>query len=285
MRTKRRTQADMQIDAHQHFWRLARGDYDWPTPNLTPIYRDFGPDDLSPLLREVGIDGTILVQATPTLEETLFLIETARQNPMVRGVVGWIDFDAGSAARTIARLADEAPLKGLRAMMQGMADDSWILSKELAPRFEAMATGGLVLDALVRPHQLPALAKFAYKNADLSIVLNHAGKPQVGYGMSQHWRDDIARLAANRNVVCKLSGLWTEAAGAIQDGNIHPYVDHILSEFGVSRLLWGSDWPVIRLAGDYVDWHTQCRTLLRHLSQPDQSAIFGGNAKRIYAID
>ena len=82
------------MDAHQHFWRLDRGDYGWLTPALGPIHRDFGPGDLAPVLARHGIGRTILVQAAPTAAETHWLLDLARDTPFVAGVVGWTDFDA-----------------------------------------------------------------------------------------------------------------------------------------------------------------------------------------------
>ncbi len=95
----------MRIDAHHHFWRLARGDYDWLTPALAPIWRDFTPADLAPLLARAGVDATVLVQAAPTKAETAFLIDLAARTPFVAGVVGWVDFEAPDAADQVATLA------------------------------------------------------------------------------------------------------------------------------------------------------------------------------------
>ena len=126
------------IDAHQHFWHVARGDYGWLTPALPAIHRDFMPDDLSPLLARHGITGTILVQAAPTVAETRFLLDVAHDTPFVNGVVGWVDFEAADAPDTIAALAADPLLVGLRPMVQDIADDDWLIRPGLSPAFEAM---------------------------------------------------------------------------------------------------------------------------------------------------
>ncbi len=144
----------MIIDAHQHFWQLARGDYGWLTPELVPLYRDFMPDDLASLLSHNNIDGTILVQAAPTIAETKFLLEIADATPFVLGVVGWIDFSAPTAVKDIARLAQHPKLVGLRPMIQDIADDDWMLQADLTPAFEAMIDADLTFDALVLPRHL-----------------------------------------------------------------------------------------------------------------------------------
>ncbi|MBV9044922.1 MAG: amidohydrolase family protein, partial [Alphaproteobacteria bacterium] len=146
----------MRIDAHQHFWRVARGDYGWLVPAEHPkIARDFLPPDMAPLLTAAKIAKTILVQAAPTETETRFLLELAAETPFVAGVVGWVDFDAPDAASRIARLSAHKKLVGLRPMMQDMPDDEWMLRKELAKPLDAMQRGGLRFDALVKPRHLP----------------------------------------------------------------------------------------------------------------------------------
>ena len=144
----------MIIDAHQHFWQPARGDYGWLKPDLTTLYRDFMPDDLKPVLHRNQVAGTILVQAAPTMAETEFLLRLADETPFVLGVVGWVDFSAPSAAEDIARLAAHSKLVGLRPMIQDIPDDDWMLRADLTPAFEAMIAQDLTFDALVLPRHL-----------------------------------------------------------------------------------------------------------------------------------
>ena len=203
----------VRIDAHHHFWQLARGDYGWLTPALAPIYRDFCPGDLAPLLQASGIDGTILVQAAPTFAETLYLLELAGPVPFVAGVVGWIDFDAADAAQTVARVAAEHPLLvGLRPMLHDIADDDWLLRPNLAAVFDAMAEHGLVFDALARPQHLPRVQKMCERHPNLTVVVDHIAKPLIRDKRLDPWRADLAAVARCANAVCKASGIATEAA-------------------------------------------------------------------------
>ncbi len=170
------------IDAHQHFWRIARGDYGWLTPALAAIYRDFGPADLAPILARHGIDATILVQAAPTVAETRFLLDLAGETPFVAGVVGWAPFAAADAADRIARLAEEPKLVGLRPMVQDEADDDWLIRPALGPAFDAMIAHGLVFDALVLPRHLPRLLRVLERHPDLVVVVDHGAKPRIRDG-------------------------------------------------------------------------------------------------------
>jgi L-fuconolactonase len=272
----------MRIDAHHHLWTLARGDYGWLTPALAPIYRDFGLADLAPHLAAAGIEGTILVQAAATEAETMFLLDIAESSDVVRGVVGWTDFDAADAAARIDALAARSLLVGLRPMVQDIADDDWLLGPALAPLLTAMARNGLVFDALVLPRHLPRLLQIVGRHPDLAFVLDHCGKPRLATGEIATWQRDIALLAQHPNIVCKVSGLVTEAALDWKIADLRQAVDHVVACFGPQRLLWGSDWPVVDLAGGYAGWFAAAETLLADLSPREKAAIFGGNAARIY---
>ena len=272
----------MRIDAHHHLWTLARGDYGWLTPDLAPIYRDFQLSDLAPHLSAVGIEGTILVQAAPTEAETMFLLDIAENAELVRGVVGWTDFDAADGVARIDALAARNLLVGLRPMVQDIGDDDWLLGPALAPLLAAMARNGLVFDALVLPRHLPKLLRVIGSHPDLEFVLDHCGKPRLATGEIAIWQRDIALLAEHPNIVCKLSGLVTEAAPDWQIADLRQAVDHVLACFGPQRMLWGSDWPVVNLAGGYAKWFAAAETLLADLSSDEKADIFGGNAARIY---
>jgi L-fuconolactonase len=274
------------IDAHQHFWRLARGDYGWLTPALAPIHRDFLPADLAPILAGHGIARTIVVQAAPTVAETRFLLDIARAAPFVAGVVGWVDFAARDAPDVIDRLAADPLLVGLRPMVQDIADDDWLAAPALAPAFDAMVTHRLVFDALVLPRHLPRLAKVVTRHPALAVVIDHAAKPSIRDGARglDPWRGALADLAAAPSVACKLSGLVTEAAPDWNVDTLRPFIAHVLDAFSPSRVLWGSDWPVVVLAGGYDRWRAATLALLADLAAPERAAILGSNAARTYLL-
>jgi len=273
----------MKIDAHQHFWRIARAaDYPWMTPDLAPLYRDRTPDDLAPLLARHGIDGSIVVQASPTVQETRDLLALAQATPFVQGVVGWCEFTEPDAPALIAELAADPLLVGLRPMVQDIADDDWLLRPELQPAFAAMQQLGLVFDALVFARHLPRLSVVIDHHPALAVVVDHGAKPAIGSGSLVAWRRDIAAIASREHTVCKLSGLVTECGGDWSIERLRPVVDHLLDCFGPQRLIWGSDWPVVDMAGGYDAWHESARTLLAGLDAAQRDAVFGGNAHRIY---
>jgi len=272
----------MRIDAHHHLWTLARGDYGWLTPALAPIHRDFSLSDLAPHLAAADIKGTILVQAAPTEAETMFLLDIAAKAQVVRGVVGWTDFDSADGEARIDALVAHKLLVGLRPMVQDIPDDDWLLRPALAPILAAMARNSLVFDALVLPRHLLRLLRLVDGHPDVQFVLDHCAKPRLATGEMADWHRDVALLAERPNIVCKLSGLATEAAVGWQITDLRKAVDHVVACFGPHRLLWGSDWPVVNLAGGYEKWFAAAETLLANLSADEKAAIFGGNAARIY---
>jgi len=270
------------IDAHQHFWRLARGDYGWLTPALATIFRDFGPLDLAPILARHGIERTILVQAAPTVAETEFLLAIARATPFVAGVVGWLDFEARDAPDAVARLAGDPWLVGLRPMVQDIADDDWLAHPAHAPVFEAMSACGLVFDALVLPRHLPRLALVLERHPALTVVVDHGAKPRIRAREIDGWRASMTAIAAHPQAHCKLSGLVTEAPPDAGLDVLLPYIDTLLALFGPERLLWGSDWPVVELAGGYDRWRAIAIAALAGLSAAARADVLGGSAERIY---
>ena len=272
----------MRIDAHHHIWRLARADYGWLTPELAPIYRDVSLAEFAPLAARRGIGRTILVQAAPTSAETAFLLSAARSSDLVAGVVGWTDLSSPDARSAIASLARDPLIVGLRPMVQDIPDDDWLVRPDLAPAFAALEDHGLAFDALVLPQHLPRLLAVADRHPGLRIVVDHGAKPPIRERRLDPWRHDMTALAARKNVVCKLSGLVTEAGPDWRVTDLKPYTDHLLAAFGPDRLLWGSDWPVVDLAGGFERWCAATDGLLAGLAAAEAEAILGGNAARIY---
>ncbi len=268
------------IDAHVHYWKVGRGDYHWMTPDM-PIARDFGPAEAAPLFEAAGIDGIVLVQAAATEAETQFMLSQAETDLRVRGVVGWIDMMATDAPDRLAALATNPLLRGIRPMWQDIADDEWFLQKRQDPAYRAVIEMGLSFDALARVRHLKRLPQLIERHPELRVVIDHAAKPEIADGNHDGWRRDMATLAGFPHVMCKFSGLITEAAQGAPYDAIRPYAETLLELFGASRLIFGSDWPVLTTHRDYATWwHWAHRLTNGH----DQGAIFGGNAIRFYRL-
>src|SRR3982751_2960748 len=275
----------MKIDAHFHCWELARGDYGWLTPALAPIYRDITVADWQAESQSLGVRGGVLVQAAPTEAETRFLLAQADANPAVLGVVGWVDFLAADAPARIAALARHPRLKGLRPMLQDIADPEWILQPAAAPALCAMADCGLVFDALVKSVHLPHILTLAERHPELRMVIDHGAKPGIAAGGWQPLAYGMTTIANETQAMCKLSGLLTEAGPRPAPGAVRRWAEHVLQSFGADRVVWGSDWPVLELAAPYALWWATPRQLLESLDAERPAAVMGGNAVRLYGLD
>lgn len=272
-----------EIDAHCHFWSLARGDYGWLDGEggpLAPIRRDFAPSDMP------GTAPVIAVQAAPSPAETDYLLRL--KHPRIAGVVGWVDLAAPSTCGQISDLAINPRFRGIRPMLQDIPETDWLLTAPRADTLATMARMNLTFDALVTPRHLGVLATFAAQNPDLAIVIDHAAKPRLAAEVEDdEWLAGMAAMAADPRIHCKLSGLLTEMSPAqLADplAVLRPVVGRLLDWFGPSRLIWGSDWPVLNLAGDYALWRSLTDQLLADLTEDERAAIMGGNAARFYGI-
>lgn len=270
------------IDAHFHIWRLDRADYGWLTPALGAIHRDVSLDDWRRVRAASGITAGVLVQAAPTEAETRFLLDQARDAPDVLGVVGWVDLLAADAAHRIRALAAAPKLVGLRPMLQDLPDPDWILQERLAPALEAVQAVGLTFDALIKPVHVPRIIALAARYPALRIVVDHGAKPAIAAGQWDDWAAAMRDLSALPQVFCKLSGLWTEAATGAPAAVVLPYMRHLVVCFGPQRLLWGSDWPVLELAGDYQSWHAAARSAV---PPAERAQVFGATALSAYRIE
>ena len=276
----------MRIDSHQHFWRYSPAEYGWMDDRMTRIQRDFLPQDLAPLLAACGLDGAVAVQARSSLEETRFLLELAREHDCVKGVVGWADLCALDLDAVLDELCQEPLLRGLRHVVQDEPDDDFLRREDFQAGVRKLAARGLVYDILIYPRQLDAAVAFAAALPDQPFVLDHLAKPDIAGARTDNWRGGFRGLAAMDHVLCKVSGMVTEAKwNAWQPDDFRTYMDEALDAFGIDRLMFGSDWPVALLAADgYQDVYQLVADWAQQLSEDEQAKLFGGNAARFYGL-
>ncbi|MYQ75879.1 MULTISPECIES: amidohydrolase family protein [unclassified Streptomyces] len=277
------------VDAHHHVWDLAVRDQDWITGEaLAPLRRDFTLEDLEPEARAAGVSATVLVQTVTVAGETPEFLALADRSELIAGVVGWTDLTAPNIADTLAALR-ELPggdrLVGLRHQVQSEPDPEWLLRPDVLRGLAAVAAAGLVHDLVILPHQMPAATRAAAALPGLVLVLDHAGKPPVATGRTRPWADDLRAFAALPNTVCKLSGLVTEADwGTWTPDSLRPYAETVIDAFGPGRLMFGSDWPVCRLAATYAEVLDTARALIQELSEDERAAVLATTAERVYGL-
>ncbi len=275
-------------DAHQHYWNPARGDYAWMPMDTPTLARVYMPKDLEPELVRHAIGQTILVQAAASLRETEYLLGIADATPGVAGVVGWVNFENPAHRTELERLARHPRFKGVRPMIQDIADIDWMLRDDVQWGFQAVSDLGLTFDALGFPRHLANFLTILTRYPDMRCVVDHCMKPQIRHHSAEnfaHWSEGLSRIARQTGAYCKLSGLVTEADENWTTDDLHPYAHHVIGAFGPERVMWGSDWPVCRLRGEYHRWHGSAQALTSHLSKAERARIFGGTAAEFYRLD
>ena len=272
----------MKLDAHQHFWSYDAAQYPW-IPRGSALHRDWLPGDLGPLLAAAGLDGCIAVQARQTAEESRWLLELAEHHAIIKGVVGWVDLRAATVGEELAELARHPRFVGVRHVVQDEPDDGFMLGADFLRGIGALRAHKLTYDILIVPRQLPAAIALAKRFPEQPFVLDHIAKPGIKAGTLSPWREQIRELAKAPNVLCKISGMVTEAdVKAWKPADFRPYLDVVFEAFGEDRLMYGSDWPVCLLAAEYAQVFALVRDCLAPLSAEAQAKVLGGNAARFY---
>ncbi len=274
----------MKIDSHQHFWNYKASEYPWMQPEW-PIRRDFLPADLEPLLAGAGLDGSVAVQARQTLDESRWLLGLADLAPIIKGVVGWVELCSPRVREQLDELCRHPRFSGVRHVLQDEPDDRFMLRPEFLRGLRTLADYDLAYDILIFPRHLPHAAQLVRQFPNQRFVLDHLAKPLIKDGILSPWREDIRELAAEPNVMCKISGMVTEASwGRLKKEDFQSYLDVVGQAFGEDRLMFGSDWPVCLLSAPY-EWVYQLFTdwLAQHPASA-RAKILGDNAVRFYKL-
>jgi L-fuconolactonase len=274
----------MKIDAHQHFWNPARGDYGWmDSEGAKPLRKLVMPKDMAPHLKTCGIDHTVLVQAAPTVAETEYMLGIADSHDFIAKVVGWVDFENRDDLKQLIRLAKHPKFAGVRPMIQDLQDAEWMHRRDVQWAFDAIIDLDLTFDALGYPIHLDPFQRLFDKYPNMRTVIDHCMKPVIRENQFDDWARRMATIAKATPVFCKLSGIATESRPGWTVDTLKPYAAHVIESFGPNRVMWGSDWPVLELNGTYGSWHDAAQGYVG--SGAVNAAIFGGTAAMFYRIE
>ncbi|AUP80485.1 amidohydrolase family protein [Flavivirga eckloniae] len=275
----------MIIDSHQHFWNYEPVKHEWIDESMSVIRKDFLPDDLEKVYAENGIDGCVAVQADQTLIETDFLLDLASKYNFIKGVVGWVDLRADNIEAVLETYKEHEKLKGFRHVVQGEPDSNFLLRPNFLKGISILEKHHYVYDILVFPHQLGAVLEFVKRFPNQKFVIDHIAKPYIKDGFYDGWAVLMKEIGKHENVYCKLSGMITEADFTTwTPAQIHPYMNLILDAFGTERTMFGSDWPVCLVAGNYKRVKELVVDFIAKTSSTEQAAIMGGNAIKFYNL-
>lgn len=279
----------MKIDSHHHIWDLSVRAQDWIVGDaMAPINRNFLMGDLRNEIKNAGIDKTVIVQTVTNYDETPELLDLATKDPMVAGIVGWLNIDGQDAIAHLDNyqsLPGASYLKGIRDIVQDHPDSNYLARPQVDKNVKELGKRGIAFDILTKTPELAGAIKLVKKNPDVQFVLDHISKPYISKGEFEPWASLIKEIAALENVVCKVSGIVTEADWKDwSNEDITPYFEIILNNFGANRLMYGSDWPVCKLAGSYDEVFGLANFLVQNLSPAEKESFWSGCANRAYNL-
>ncbi|WP_372937777.1 amidohydrolase [Seonamhaeicola sp.] len=275
----------MIIDSHQHFWIYNPKTHEWIDDSMAVIRRDFLPSDLDKIYKENDVDGCIAVQADQTIKETEFLIKLSQENSFIKGVVGWVDLRSENLEKDLDNYSNINIVKGFRHIVQGEPDCNFLLRPSFLKGISALEKYNYTYDILVYPHQLGATLEFIKRFPKQKFVIDHIAKPYIKDGFYDGWATLMQEIAKHENVYCKVSGMVTEADfDNWTPEQIKPYLNLVFKAFGTSRVMFGSDWPVCLVAGNYKEVKNLVTDFIADLSANEQANIMGLNAIKFYNL-
>jgi L-fuconolactonase len=277
----------LRIDAHQHFWKYDPVKHAWINDEMWVIRQDYSPADLLPLLQAAGIDGCVTVQVNQTEEENKMLLAESAAHEFIKGVVGWVDLQHPEVEFRLEWYKDAYPkMKGFRHILQGERDRALMLKPAFKRGIGLLKKFGYTFDILIFPDQLGYTQEFVAAFPDQPFIVDHIAKPYIkDRYITEEWKDAMRAVAAFPNVLCKISGMVTEADWKHwKPEHFKPYLDTVVEAFGPRRIVYGSDWPVCLVAARYEQVLSIVEDYFAAFSGDERAAFFGGNAERFYGL-
>lgn len=276
----------LKVDTHQHFWNLSEVDYPWLIPAYGPIYNTFGPADLAPQIKAAGIDKTVLVQSANSYADTASMLVHADYNDWIGAVVGWVDLlNPDKTAADLELFGKHPKFRGVRHLIHEEKNPDWVIQPIVIESLKVLASHNMIFEVVaVFPNHLKHVPTLSEKVPNLKMAIDHLAKPPIKDKVMSPWSDQMKAAAANPNVYAKVSGLNTAAAADWSAADLRPYIDFAAECFSPNRLMFGSDWPVAILAGDYNQVWTETNKAIAHYSKAEQDAILGGSATGFYNL-
>ncbi len=271
------------IDAHVHFWQYNKQRDSW-MEEMKLLQKDYLPGTLSSTLKNNGVDACVAVQASQEELETHFLVELAKTNPFINGVVGWVDLQKEDIEQRVDYFSQYPVIKGWRHIVQAEPDD-FLGRTNFQRGVKILQRYNYSYDILIYHQQLKPALEFVAAFPDMKLVIDHCAKPDIAHKKIDDWKIGIKEIAKHPNVYCKLSGLLTEAKWKEwSPADFYPYLDVVFEAFGTDRLLFGSDWPVILVSGMYIQWKSLLEKYMERFTPEDRAKVFGDNAIRFYNL-
>ncbi|HVT86811.1 MAG TPA: amidohydrolase family protein [Chitinophagaceae bacterium] len=273
------------IDSHQHFWKYDPARHSWMNEKMDLLKKDYGPKDLAVLLSQCGLHGSVAVQASQSEEENEFLLGLAESNPIIKGIVGWVDLQSDAVSERLSYYSTKNKIKGFRHVIHDEPDVDFMLRPAFLNGLKALKNFNYTYDILIFPVHLSNTLQLVRQFPDQPFVIDHIAKPMIHKHEISEWKKGLIPLASLQNVYCKISGMVTEAHWKNwTKEDFTPYLETIVELFGSKRILYGSDWPVCTLSASYAETYGIVKSYFEKFSVDEQDDFFGMNAKRFYHL-
>lgn len=277
------------IDAHVHLLDQKRFGYSWAS-GAPSLARDWSIDELMHVAKPYNVEGIVFVEVDVDmpqyLDEADWVDGIAAKDKRLKGAVVALPLERGPKLEPeIARVAALKTTRGVRRLIQNQSDPEFMLRDDFLAALKLLPKYGLSFDICIFHPQLKNTLEMVRRCPEVSFVLDHIGKPGIKAGIKEPWKAEINELARLPNVVAKLSGVTTEADHASwTPAQLRPYVDWVFDRFGQERVMYGGDWPVSTLAGDYLQWLTTLELATADFTEGERRNLFGDNARRVYRL-
>ena len=273
------------IDAHQHFWKFDPIRDTWIPDSMSFLRKDFLPSQFAPLLKQNNFDGCVTVQSEQAEIENVFQLENAKRNDFIKGIVGWVDFQAKNIKEKLSYYTQFEKIKGFRHILQGEVQRDLMLKAEFLRGMKALQEYNYTYDILIYADQVKFIKEFVAQFPKQKFVVDHLAKPYIKTKKIDEWKKHIKDVAKHENVSCKISGFLTEAdMKNWKEEDFTPYFDVVVESFGTDRIMFGSDWPVCLGGADYKTVVSITKKYFSSFTKNEQNKFFGINANKFYNL-
>lgn len=283
------------VDTHCHMWSLQLVRKTWLSPEFKKLFKSFGPRGLRRDSRKVGTSSIVLIESGESTHENVFLERIGYDTGFINAVLPYVNLESPNLESELTYWEKNPKFRGIRHRFEIRSDREIISRPGIVKGLLEVVRRGLVFEFSVRSYHLRDIISFYERAPDLKGVIEHMAKPNISDSMIDHeWYENMKTLARNTSIVCKLSlsptldqmNSWLSDPISVWPVEpIKPYVQFLLEEFGVDRLMWGSDWPLCLMTGGYAKTYQSMRDAIGSVDYTDELRLFRTTAIRFYGLE
>jgi L-fuconolactonase len=278
------------VDAHVHLYDPNAVNFDWMA-SVPALNSKHLPVDFDRAAYGVEVDTMVFVEVNAAagehLLEAAWISGVSALEPRLRGIVASMPLSRGSKVESDLQRYATLPLaRGVRQLIEvHLEEPGWCFNPSFLEGMALLPKYNLSFDLCLFHPQVKEVTELCRLFPDQHFVVDHVAKPGIRAGHTQPWADDLTALAKLPNVMCKISGLTTEAdRQSWREADVSSYIQHAVNCFGFDRVMFGSDWPVSSLATSYARWVDLVDTATTHATHSEKRRLFRDNAISFYRL-